>query len=632
VLLGALGNDLKIYKWHIAVFTMLFLIFLTLFFPVMYGFGAIKPIIFLRIASLGFGTVATVFRMRHILNLFGYKEGAHFTSLRNESQSKQACAFKVAGVQKNAITVHEKPTKESAIQTYYGKAFTNFSKLDIQFVRRCGLGDVFGGVWSGKIFTEDGIFYSGRHIAGNVAQWIMCVFIFGCGLFFTMQIKKSWIAQEDRDDQVASSLDFAITLAADQLLVQEAVELILKRFILFVLRVLYFLYNAGVLQLDCILLGTFLEGFCQRSIFDEEDDGEFACSLFAGGPEALCKIMDPFFRPASATGNPVSLDEMVSLINATDLVAPVMTVVSRAVSDNISHQLNKLYPEHRFMVVTPFAVGTAAAFLCSITIALWSLPSITATTFKLRSGLIRSVTDPERRPAYLQHVNKGTNLFGSMFWGILASSLLIGVFAGSIVFFCTWQVTAFMAARLLSMGVGISVTLLLKWLVTRTCRVNLYQGLYRRNPLMANIAELLNESFNFATSVFFAIVRMVKLLFLTAYYVGRPDARFLEPSIGRYFHDNFVIDIVPDYFIADILITEAHRHPYIESLGAVYLYKLKYGESFISRAGSAWRLLFVTALMPWLQKYRFEAKGKGCMAVPKKMLQRGESQTQVDDE
>jgi hypothetical protein len=33
--------------------------------------------------------------------------------------------------------------------------------------------------------------------------------------------------------------------------------------------------------------------------------------------------------------------------------------------------------------------------------------------------------------------------------------------------------------------------------------------------------------------------------------------------------------------------------------------------------------------MPWLQKYRFEAKGKGCMAVPKKMLQREESG--VDD-
>jgi hypothetical protein len=628
--LGAFGNELKKNKWYISVFTMLFLIFLTLFFPVMLGFGDSKPITFLRIISLAFGIFATVLRMRLILTLFGYTEGSAalypFTSLRNESQSKQACAFKIADMQKNAIAVHEKLTKESAIRTYFGKAFTNFSKLDIQCVRRCGFGDVFGGIRSGKIFTEDGIFYSGRHIAGNVAQWILCVFILACGLVFTMQIRKSWIPREDRDGQVASSLDFAITLAADQFLVEEAVELILKRFILFVLRVLYFLDNAGVLQLDCILLGTFLESFCQRSIFDEEDDGEFACSLFAGGPEALCKMMDPFFRPASATGNPVSLDEMVSMVNATDLVAPVITLVSRAVSDNVSHQLNKLYPEHRFMVVTPFAVGTAAAFLCSISISLCLLPSITATTFKLRSGLIKSVTDPERRRAYLFLVNKGTYLFGSMFWGILASSLLIGVFAGSIVFFCTWQVTAFMAMRLLALGVGISVTLLLKWLVTRTCRVNLYQGLYRRNPLAANIAELLNESFNFATSVFFAIVRMAKLLFLTAYYVGRIDARFLEPSVGTYFDDKLIIDNDPNFFIADILITEAHRHPYIELLGAVYLYKLKYGESFISQAGSAWRLLFVTALMPWLQKYRFEAKGNGCMAVPKKMLQREESE------
>jgi hypothetical protein len=74
--LGAFGNELKKNKWYIAVFTMLFLIFLTLFFPVMFGFGDIKPIIFLRIVSLGFGTFASLFRIRHCIHLFGYEQGS----------------------------------------------------------------------------------------------------------------------------------------------------------------------------------------------------------------------------------------------------------------------------------------------------------------------------------------------------------------------------------------------------------------------------------------------------------------------------------------------------------------------------------------------------------------------------
>ena len=54
----------------------------------------------------------------------------------------------------------------------------------------------------------------------------------------------------------------------------------------------------------------------------------------------------------------------------------------------------------------------------------------------------------------------------------------------------------------------------------------------------------------------------------------------------------------------NILANEAHCHPYIELLGIMYMMKLQYGKQFASRAGSSWRLVFVTALMPWVSKYR----------------------------
>jgi hypothetical protein len=50
-------------------------------------------------------------------------------------------------------------------------------------------------------------------------------------------------------------------------------------------------------------------------------------------------------------------------------------------------------------------------------------------------------------------------------------------------------------------------------------------------------------------------------------------------------------------------------------MGVMYLMKLRYGEHFGNRAGSTWRLIFVYALMPWLNKYRILREGKAEDAV-----------------
>lgn len=52
------------------------------------------------------------------------------------------------------------------------------------------------------------------------------------------------------------------------------------------------------------------------------------------------------------------------------------------------------------------------------------------------------------------------------------------------------------------------------------------------------------------------------------------------------------------------VVHEAHGHPYLDRIGTIYLMRLSHGDQFISNAGSAWRRLFVLALMPWLHKYR----------------------------
>ena len=90
--------------------------------------------------------------------------------------------------------------------------------------------------------------------------------------------------------------------------------------------------------------------------------------------------------------------------------------------------------------------------------------------------------------------------------------------------------------------------------------------------------------------------------------VGRIDTRFLAKGVGEL--GPLELDPFPTIHMRDIMSHESHRHPYIEALGTIYLMKLRHGRKFCSNAGSCWRLIFVYALMPWMQRYRiFDAPG-----------------------
>jgi preprotein translocase subunit SecY len=85
------------------------------------------------------------------------------------------------------------------------------------------------------------------------------------------------------------------------------------------------------------------------------------------------------------------------------------------------------------------AVATVFAFFTSIYLATTFLPSITSTILQLRSGVIPTLRHKDFNK-YRVAPDQVSILSGSLFWGTVYSSALMGVLVGALVFVCIWQV------------------------------------------------------------------------------------------------------------------------------------------------------------------------------------------------
>lgn len=160
----------------------------------------------------------------------------------------------------------------------------------------------------------------------------------------------------------------------------------------------------------------------------------------------------------------------------------------------------------------------------------------------------------------------------------------------------------FFVQRFVAIVIGFLLTILIRLAIVSSFRCSFYKAFYRTRPAGANLSVLALEWATIALSAGYIFVRMVKLLVLAASSVSRIDRHFLAEGVGRI--GRIDLDCYPTVHTKGLLSQEAHRHPYIELLGAMYMMRVRYGERFASQAGSTWRLLFVYALFPWLHQYR----------------------------
>ena len=257
------------------------------------------------------------------------------------------------------------------------------------------------------------------------------------------------------------------------------------------------------------------------------------------------------------------------------------------------------------MITVPLVIGVIVAFVVALNLSVNYIPSVTSTILKLRSGLIPLVGNPLLRQ-YRSAPETVALLTGSLFWGALVASLVTGGVFGLVIFFFLWQGSVYFAQRFVAIFIGVLIITLLRLVIITCCRIRYFQGLYRKRPGAANLGILALEWASFALSSGFIFVRMVKLLLAAGFSIGRIDRPFLAPGVGQI--GPIELDNFPTIFLRDILAHEAHRHPYLELLGTMYLTKLRYGKHFGKAAGSCWRLLFVYALMPWLHRYRMSTR------------------------
>jgi len=510
---------------------------------------------------------------------------------------KRAAAFKMNRMVENAVEIALKKEQQSVVITYFGQGLMNFGK-DNRLEWSFGLIDTIKALYSGEIFHQEGVWLSARLVASNIGQFVVVVLLLIQGYGYASIIDSKYPFEPV--DNFAS--DYVQDLFDKYVNAQEFRKLIL----------------AASNQVPPSLTNLTLFA-CQDKYpslvdlgdSDCDDTGDYFSCLLNSTDEYICSVAQSY-ADAAQNISQADTDDVLSnftagMINIGLLKTSGLDVdaLYKVWFDNLQIQkkesIKSLYPSEKEMVLTPVIVGSVVAVMTAISLAVTYIPSVTSTIFKLRTGVIPSLRDVEFH-RYRNKADEVTIITGSLFFGCLYSSMFLGLGVGLCVFFFMWDQTTPIAIYGFSAAVGMLVVVLIKTLPVICCRNAFYKGFYRKNPPAVNFVNLALECANFAISAGFVVIRMVKLLVTAALYVGRIDTPFLAKGVGQV--GAMRLDNYPDVFLKDILSHEAHRHPYIDLLGVIYLMKLQYGDNFGNRAGSTWRLVFVYALMPWMQKYR----------------------------
>lgn len=566
----------------------------------------------LYLASVVFGLVTCLFCLARAAELYfsayqleefrSYLPSFDHPILRStvseERSVKQATARKLSQMTRNALKVNKLKNPDSIINTHYGQALKSYETEARNPANTVTAG---GFLWTwkkllgkGDDFAKVGIWVPARMISSNLAQYVVALYLLLGGIYLTNYLANEYDIEWAKR-HFGAYVDRSIMSAADSELVEEATANVTAIFG----QYLQAASAGGAIDLGCRNNGLdaeeLLESHCANV------DGSILCDQSSSDLNYLCPIVaDP------AGWESLNETSRMALMNASGVSANLISdTIAAAAREATSRSVDTLYPAEKYMVTVPMVVATVIAFISSLSLAITYIPSVTTTILRLRNGHIATLRNKDFN-RYRCAPDQVALLTGSLFWGSLFSGVVVGGFIGLIVFFFVWQASVYYAQRAVALLAGIISVALVRLAIVCACRCTLWSSFYRVRPGAANIGILALEWGNFAISAGYILARSIKLLLAAMTFIGRIDTPFLAHNVGRI--GPLELDNYPIVHMKDVLTHEAHRHPYIEQLGVIYLMKLRYTKHFGKRAGTCWRMIFVYALFPWLHKYRIMAR------------------------
>lgn len=251
-----------------------------------------------------------------------------------------------------------------------------------------------------------------------------------------------------------------------------------------------------------------------------------------------------------------------------------------------------------WMINYSFIPALIVAILIGIYEVVCYIPSFQSTILKMRCGLIPCL-DGKRFHLNRKSADMIYSVVADMMYMMLGSMALLWFIFAACLFLLFWPLTQTLMLYLIAWGLGLTITVAARMIVQWACRRSFSKGMYRVRVKPDNIKNLALECWRMGTGSGGLLVRLGLLLLAVAVFIGRIDVDLLQEDLA-------IFDGYPRWFQVDLIVHEAHRHPYIERLATLYLYRWAYyrRNQFGKTSGACWRLVFVLTLMPWLVRDR----------------------------